>query len=624
MQPESVWETLFAHAGEALFYVSPEGRVLEVNLEGCARLGRTREELIGCTLDAFDPDFRQELWAPHWEELRQLRKKVFIRPHRRADGSIVPTEVRVNVLPGDVGAVVVARDHSVTLARAAELAEERGLPDLVLESISALVSVTDSQGRILRFNRACERASGWTAEEIHGQSMLALVAPEERERVAGGLARLEQRTQAAQYEGDWVRRDGSRVTIAWNNTVTRDEHGNVQFLIGVGQDIGEQRRAERTLAAIIEHTPNVAIQIYELDGTVCLWNPASTRMYGWDASSVVGKCAGDTFLAGPPFESLLSAIGSIAGDGQPVGPAVFPVTHKSGHEVLALSTLFAIPGPYGRTRVVCMDVDITERVRAEEKVLELNVELERRVQERTAQLSAVNAELEAFSYSVSHDLRAPLRAINGFGLALWEDHQALLPEDARDLLSRIRAAAKRMGGLIDDLLGFAHISRRAITAVDVDVSALVRELSEELTTAHPARHVELTVEDGLRAHADRGLLRAAFSNLLHNAWKFTAHREVAHVSVKHEVQDGLAWIVVADDGAGFDSRYVDKLFSAFQRLHGSHEFEGNGIGLATVARIVHRHGGRVRAEGELDRGARLSIHLPSSASPPPTLPPAAS
>ncbi len=238
-----------------------------------------------------------------------------------------------------------------------------------------------------------------------------------------------------------------------------------------------------------------------------------------------------------------------------------------------------------------------------------HVELEQRIQERTAELNTTNKELEAFSYSVSHDLRAPLRAIDGFGQALLEDYGDKLDSLGQDHLRRVRLAAQRMSALIDDLLNLSRVTRSEMHREKLDLSALVRSVAEELQRGAPSRKMEFIMTEGLMVDGDSRLLRVAIENLLGNAWKYTSGHNRARIEFGRDQTNGRSTYFVRDDGAGFDPRFSDRLFGAFQRLHVMTEFPGTGIGLATVQRIIHRHGGEIWAEGAVEKGATFYFTL---------------
>ena len=269
----------------------------------------------------------------------------------------------------------------------------------------------------------------------------------------------------------------------------------------------------------------------------------------------------------------------------------------------------AEPRPGAGTRWFSTIQDVTVQVQAQEEVRRLNADLERRVADRTVELEAAMKELESFDYSISHDLRTPINRILGFTEALAADHAARLDADGQELLERITRAAQRMDQLVRDLFSLSTVSRGELRRSQVDVTALAKTIASGLQSANPSRSVDVRVAEGLVAWADPGLLRIVLDNLLGNAWKFTSKREDARIEVGTARGDpGTSWFV-RDNGAGFDPALAEKLFAPFQRLHSSKDFEGTGIGLATVSRIVARHGGRVWGEGKVGEGATIRFTL---------------
>jgi PAS domain S-box-containing protein len=364
------------------------------------------------------------------------------------------------------------------------------------------------------------------------------------------------------------------------------------------------------LLALIDNTSAV-IYMRDLDGRYMLVNREYERLFEVRRESIVGLTDHELFPAHMADEFRANDL-QAAASGGPVQMEEIAPGDDGVHTYITVK--FPLLDEAGRPYAVAgISTDITDRKRAEDEVQRLNAELERRVRERTAELEASTDELDAFAYSVSHDLRAPLRSIEGFSQILIEDYADRLDEEGREYLYRVQANVTRMAQLIDDLLDLSRATRTELHRERVDLAALAGEIVAELRDTDPGRIVGVAIGDDLAGLGDPHLVRLVMHNLLANAWKFTSHRESAAIEVGSRTEGGEQVYFVRDNGAGFDMRYAAKLFDPFQRLHATTDFEGSGIGLAIVHRIIRRHGGRIWADGAPDRGATFSFTLSNTA-----------
>jgi len=388
-------------------------------------------------------------------------------------------------------------------------------------------------------------------------------------------------------------------------------------LLFLNAGIGERRKAEemletslkevRDLAAIVESS-NDAIVGKDLQGMVTSWNAGAERVFGYRAQEMVGQPIARLIPSDRQAEEteILSRIRR--GESVPHFDTVR--LRKDGSTIDISVTVSPIRDSAGTVSGASKVArEITERKRADEKIRQLNNELEQRVTERTSQLEAANKELEAFSYSVSHDLRAPLRAVGGFSQAVLEDFGPQLPEEGRRQLQTIHAGAQRMGELIDDLLRFSQLGRQPLGRQTVDPGSIVRGALADLNPLGDGRRVEISIGDLPPCEGDPALLRQVWINLLSNALKYSRNRDPAVIEVGSKREPGGTVYFVRDNGAGFDPQYAGKLFGVFQRLHRAEDYEGTGVGLAIVQQIVQRHGGRIWAEAAVDRGATFYFTL---------------
>jgi PAS domain S-box-containing protein len=475
------------------------------------------------------------------------------------------------------------------------------------------IVIADARSNYIDANPSMCRLLGYRRNELIGLHASEIVVQSEVRHIEPALEVIQAKSE---YHREWQfrRKDGS---VVWGEVIaTQMPDGN---LMGIVRDVTERKVAEEKLKVSAKEIVDLKTALDE-HAIVAITNPQGKITFVNDKFCAISQYSREELIgqdhriinSGFHSKEFIRDLWVTIGQGR-IWRGEIKNRAKDGSYYWVATTIVPFLDDDGKPRqYVAIRADITERKLAEAEITRLNTELEERVAQRTAQLEAANRELEAFSYSVSHDLRAPLRGIDGFARILGEDHGPHLNDDGRRMLGIVSSESKRMGQLIDDLLGFSRMNRQQLAMSPLDMEALARSVFKGLMVAAPKHAPQLVLKPMPFAMGDRPTVRQVLVNLLGNAVKFTARQSEPVIEMGGSSEEGTATFYVKDNGVGFDEKYMSKLFGVFQRLHSEADFEGTGVGLALVQRIVHRHGGRVWADGRPGVGATFYFTLPEA------------
>jgi PAS domain S-box-containing protein len=488
--------------------------------------------------------------------------------------------------------------------------EIRSFLAAIVESSDDAIIGKDTESKVLSWNAGAERMFGYTAEEMLGQPMTRLQSPDRPEEEARILEEVK-RGGIRHFETVRVRNDGQPIEVSLTVSPIRNRLGDIIGSSSIARDITERKRAEREvrenrvrLSGIIGSAMDAIISV-GAGQRITIFNAAAERMFCCPARDALGQPL-DRFIPARFREAHhghLAAFGRTGATSRAMGNLRPLSGLRANGEEFPIEASISHIEIGGQQIYTVILRDIAERKRTEDQIRQLNAELEQRVEERTVELTAANKELESFTYSVAHDLRAPLRHIDAFSKILGEDCAESLPPEAQHYLNNIRHSTAKMSQLVDDLLNLARVGRQELRRQPTPLGALVNDVLADLKEETAGRTLEWHIQPLPAIECDPGLMKQVFANLLSNAVKYTRPRSVAVIEVGCRKMSGDSAVFVRDNGVGFNMKYADKLFGVFQRFHRAEEFEGTGVGLATVDRIVRKHGGHIWAEASVDQGA---------------------